>query len=477
MVKRNIGNSLFKMSIAYVIATVIVKAINFMTTPIFTRLMSPKDYGVVSNFTVWGQLLAVFICGQVASGIVVAKYNNIAKGRFEKYMASIIRCAVLIGSCVSIVVIFIGFHCQILNSLKKEHFLFLCIYAFGISMGDLFSNYCIATDNVRGKVTYAIVSSLLNVILGIVCVYLFEVSSWGRIVAYGITYALIAVVVLSYFFKKPVDTKENIFKDMKFALAFGLPLVPHLIANLINGNIDRVFITEYLSEADAGIYSVAYSIGIIAFVIADACNDAWIPWFAKKNTEKDYRAISDAIQIYTVTMAMCFFGVIMLAPEIMSIMASKAYWGGINSVRYIALGIFFMFMYRFAVNYEQLNGKSIYVAPATVCAALINIGLNILFIPIMGIEGAALATTISYFGLWLFHEIVARKIIKGYEVKIKYYMSACAIMLIAFFLSKDMYDVKMTRWVMIVLACVGYGMFALKKMKDRGRDKEKEIEN
>ena len=134
----------------------------------------------------------------------------------------------------------------------------------------------------------------------------------------------------------------------------------------------------------------------------------------------------------------------------------------------VPVSITFNYLYYIEEQYEEI---------INIMNDLINIGLNILFIPIMGIEGAALATTISYFGLWLFHEIVARKIIKGYEVKIKYYMSACAIMLIAFFLSKDMYDVKMTRWVMIVLACVGYGMFALKKMKDRGRDKEKEIEN
>lgn len=464
MVKKYIRNSLFKMSIVYVIATVIVKAINFATTPIFTRLMSPEDFGVVSNFTVWGQMLAVIISGQVGSGIIAAKYN-VAKHRVEKYVASIIRCAVVIGSIVSIVILLIGFSYPTLFSLKKESFPILCIYAFGISMGDLFSNYCIATDNVAGKVIYAIVSSLLNIILGIVCIYLFKVGAWGRIVAYGITYALTMAVVLIYFWGKPIDTKENVYKDIRFALSFGMPLVPHLIANLINGNIDRVFIIKYLGEADAGIYSVAYSIGIIAFVIADACNDAWIPWFAKKNSEKDYASISEAVEIYTVTIAMCFFGVIMLTPEIIYIMASKAYWGGIYCVRYVALGIFFMFMYRFTVNYEQLSGKSIYIAPATIGAALINIVLNIWLIPIMGIEGAALATAISYLGLWLFHEIVARRIIKGYEVKCKYYMIACAILLIALIFSNNIYDHKIVRWLLIALSCVGYVFFVLKKMK------------
>lgn len=459
------NNSLLKTSLSYVMATVIVKGLNFLTTPIFTRVMSPSDFGIVSNFTVWAQLLAIVICGQIMSGLIAARYS-IAESRFDNYVASIVRGALVLGIAISIVVVFFSSKLELLTSVKKIYIPCLCVYAFGICMGDLFSNYCIVMNLVNLKILYSIVSSILNILLGVFCVKLFASGAHGRIVGYTVTYGMISFFSTFYFLKKPCDQFEIVHKDIRFALLFGIPLIPHLMANLVNGNIDRVFIIRYLNESEAGIYSVAYTIGVIAFVVADACNDAWIPWFAEKNKKKEYGIITKTIKLYSITLAMCFLGIMMFAPELILIMSGKDYWSGVYCIRYIAVGIFFMFMYRFSVNYEQLNGRSIYIAPATIVAALINIILNIIFIPVYGIIGAALATSISYFALWIFHEYIARKIISGYDVKIQSYVPACVIILFAFFISEPLFTHFLVRLFIVVIACGIYSIYALKILKN-----------
>lgn len=113
-----IRNNVFLVnSMSYIFASVFIKGIAFITTPIFTRLMDASSYGIVSNFTTWGQFLATFLCLQLSSGIVSANIN-IAKERLDSYMGNIIRIAVLIAIIMFIPIII--FRTQIFSFIALE---------------------------------------------------------------------------------------------------------------------------------------------------------------------------------------------------------------------------------------------------------------------------------------------------------------------------------------------------------------------
>lgn len=458
-------NTFVSSSLLYIFSSFIIKGISFISTPVFTRLMGTVDYGIVSNFTTWEQVLSTFFCLQVSSGILAAKVGY-AANRFDSYMKSITvvaLCSALIQSSLIILLrIPIGHFTKISVGIVP----LLCISAFGIVMSNICSSYFIAIQAPKKKVFFSIVSCSLTVAISLFFVFISESKSLGRILGFVVAYLFVIIFGFILFLRKKLPSKEIFISDAKYALSFGLPLIPHLLANLINGSADKIFIVNICGEGANGMYSVAYSIGQLALVFSSACADAWNPWYyneSKKKTEESKKEIAKYFRIYSITIGMCFVGVMFLAPELMKMVAPEEYWPATSTIPYVALGVFFLFLYRFPLGYEQYQSVTKYVAPATIIAALINIGLNSLFIPANGINGAALSTTVSYIILWLLHEFVARKILHDYNISLIEYLIPIGMVVLAFILSmvliQNTFVIRMLILTVFSLTYVSYVFF------------------
>ena len=452
-------NAFISTSFLYILSSFIVKGISFVTTPIFTRMMGTADFGIVSNFTIWEQVLATFICLQVSSGLLPAKVTH-AEDRFDAYVKNITIIALASAIIQSSFIIMLSKPIGQVIKIDAGLLPLLCVCGLGVAMTNICSGYYIASNRPKSKVWFSIITALITVILGLTLVYFSSDKSIGRIWGFTIAYICVIIFGLVTFLKGPLSSKKDFRLDAKYALAFGIPLIPHLLANLVNGSADRVFIINICGESQAGIYSVAYSIGQIALVFATACSDAWNPWYfseTKKNTISATKEISIYFKLYTLSIGMCFIGVMLLAPEIMKIMAPREYWSGTSCIIFVAVGIFFLFMYRFPLAYEQLNSNTRYVAPATIIAAGVNLALNALLIPHYGINGAAIATALSYICLWIIHEIVARIIICNYNIRLRAYWPSIILVISSFCISELLLSkTLLLRICFFALYCLAY---------------------
>ncbi|MBO5239347.1 MAG: oligosaccharide flippase family protein [Lachnospiraceae bacterium] len=453
------ANKFFANSILYIAASFLIKGISFLTTPIFTRLMGTADYGIVSNFTMWANFFAVFICLQMTAGIVAAKVTRSVE-ELDVYVARITRMCIAFALVIGCFIFLFRNFISNITEIDSIYLLPMLIVAYGHSAINLYSSYCIAQERPKAKVKFSTINSLFITLCGVMMVLFFADKSQGRIIGFVVAYGLVALYVsvrFAFIKTKGVGSGK---KDVMYALTFGIPLIPHLLANMVNGNADRVFIIKLFGENEAGIYSVAYSIGAIALTFADACTDAWTPWYFSETKCKNKEQVNRYLKFYSFTIAMCFFGVMMLAPEIMKIMADETYYTGMPCIKYVALGICFLFLYRFPLCYEQYNGNTKFVAPATVICAAINIILNSIFVPKYGIEGAAFTTLLSYIILWILHEIVVRFIIKNYNIDFKSYLPAIVISCIGFVLSDMLSEKFFLRYFIIAIFCISYLFYA-----------------
>lgn len=155
-----------------------------------------------------------------------------------------------------------------------------------------------------------------------------------------------------------------------------------------------------------------------------------------------------------------------VSPEFVKIFADKNYWGGIGLIPLIVLAVFFTFLYSFAVNYELYHRKTKWIAVGTTAAALCNIIMNTLLIPRFELFGAAMATLLSYFLLFLFHQICAHKIRKegDYPYKISFFIKRIVIVLVASALFYFVENLIVIRWCIAVLVGV-YLLWTIKKNK------------
>ena len=137
---------------------------------------------------------------------------------------------------------------------------------------------------------------------------------------------------------------------LKHGLKISTPLILHGIALNILSQSDRTMITWLADASQTGIYSLIYNFSMIATVITTSLDGVWVPWFTKQMSNKGYKEINKVAVDYVnlMTYAMCCL--IMVAPEVVKILASKPYWEGIVIIPPVVLSNYIIFVYTMYIS-------------------------------------------------------------------------------------------------------------------------------
>lgn len=413
-------NANAKSFLTYLIGTLFITGISFVTTPIFTRILSTTDYGVISIYQTWVSIFAVFIGFQVSGSIATARVH-LPSNKFERFLKSAIALSFIGFILVSTTVLLFRDSFALLLEIDTKLVPFMIIHAFGLSCATFYLVYTVQTKQPKKNALFAVIVAIFSVSISILVILNLDDDKYmGRIIGNSTVYFIVILFVLIkfLFFSKHKIAME----DWLYALPLSLPLIIHLLSNLIVGQSDRLFINTHLGLDAAAIYSVAYVIGSLGMLIGEAANNIWSPWYLDNTKLGKKDEINKAAKYYIILITFVFSVILLISPEILYLMAPKEYSIGIGSLIIVSISVFFRFLYRFPLTYEQYSKNLKWVAVSTIFSALINLLLNYILIRKMGIIGAAIATLISYVILFGLHEIVARKIIKGYNLEFKNYL-------------------------------------------------------
>ncbi|MEG2716128.1 MAG: polysaccharide biosynthesis C-terminal domain-containing protein, partial [Eubacterium sp.] len=145
--------------------------------------------------------------------------------------------------------------------------------------------------------------------------------------------------------------------------------------------------------------------------------------------------------------------IMLMTPEVMKILGPEQYWVAGRLISIVILGIYFYFLSVFFTNYELYRENTKWIAIGTIAAAIVNISLNMFLIPIWGGVGAAIATFVSYFALFIFHGMIVNKI-GGFNISKKSYFYGIGIVSFGFIIINITYTLPLLRWLIIVLLAV-----------------------
>ena len=189
---------------------------------------------------------------------------------------------------------------------------------------------------------------------------------------------------------------------------------------------------------------------MIATVITTSLDGVWVPWFTKQMSNKGYKEINKVAVDYVnlMTYAMCCL--IMVAPEVVKILASKPYWEGIVIIPPVVLSNYIIFVYTMYVNVEHYYKKTVRISLYTAVAAVINLVLNYIFIPYFGYVAAAYTTIVSYVVALILHTSYAKKLrpeiypIKTFFVALMH----ISLFTVAFYVLMEQ---AVMRWVLMIV--------------------------
>lgn len=417
-------------------STILLNAISALTAPIFTRILSTADFGIFSVFTSWVRILSIILGVQTYGTLNNAK-SEFGTEDYPNYCFNALFISSVISAVLSVLIpLSDKYICSFLE-LPEECIIWLIISAYGLYLVNFVSKYLLIEKRAVENLLISLGIALLTTFGSIGLILLTPVKGYyGRILGYAIIYLIAGVCILIYFLNFR-DLKLR-YDYWKYCLKLSIPLVAHGLSGLLLSQSDRIMLMSRKGDATVGIYSFCYTVALPISLVSVAMNSAWTPEYyvlMDKNDGEEIKKHYDR-QIFLMTAISC--GYMLVAQEVLKILAVKDYWIGAQIIPLVIIGYYFNFLYFFPANYEFYNKKNKYIASSTLVAAIVNIILNHILIPNYGMVGAAVATIISYVILFFIHHIVAKKITKKYEIGWRFYLkgiiplSLCYILYILF---------------------------------------------
>lgn len=448
----------------YTISNFFAKGVEFLSIPIFTRILTTEGYGEVSLYQTWVSLFTVLLTVNLIVNVGRGRYDF--EKDYENFIKNILVLSLVIFSFFLIILIIFQSFFSIITGLNGKIFYFMIFQSYFIFL----RQYWVMYLKFDYKYIYAsLVNVLFSICSTVLAIYLavkvFEESSYlGQIIGLFIASLVFGLGSIIYFFADK-SKKRFIFKKkyMYYGLALSLPLVVHNISNFANTQIDRIFIDKYLGPSAVGVYSFSYNIGLAVSVLVSSLNEAWVPWMYEQLKNKTTGKLIMISKIYRDVFVLLFAIFFMVTPEIVLIMGPEEYQDGKNIIPIIVMSYFMLFMYTFEVNIEFYYKKTILITFGTLFSALINVGLNIYFIPKFGIIAAAFSTLFSYFVLFLFHYIIANFILNKKIYGFKFHLNSLIKLFILSFVYFVFQDYLWIRYSFILFVIFFY-IYYFKKL-------------
>lgn len=457
VVKKIIKNKNSKATGLYLIGNLFNKGIAFLTIPVFTRLMSTSDYGLANTYLSWVTILSVIVGLSLGNSLRSAYIDF--KDDIDRYISSIFFLSLLNFVLASTLIVTISyFYIEQIDITLVVLCLLQSFMTYIINSISI--KYMLSLDYIRNTLILALPNIIIAILSIIFLIYINIEEYLGRIIPYVIVTSLLGSYYLVKNFIKGKNYIDKIYWE--YAIGLSIPLIFHGLSINILSSSDRTMLTAFRSASETGVYSLAYSFSMIALVVTTSLGSVWVPWFNNKMKNGKRDVINENVKVYIEIIVVVMIGILMVGPEILEILAPKEYWSGKILIAPILLASFFIFLYSISVDLEYYYKSTKIIAINTMIAALINILLNFVFIPLYGASGAAFSTVIAYIVSFAIHYKAARKI-DNQLFPFKIYINPIIFMLIAVIVSYLIFDFALLRWMIAILGFCLYIFISLKK--------------
>ena len=440
------GKKAFKSGVWYTLANFITKSIAFITTPIFSRILSHGEYGLFSNFTSWLGTITVFATLNLGTTFISARYDY--EESFDEYVSSMVVLSTFLTVIWAVVVNVFSLSFTELTGIEINHLNTMFIYLIFFSAVEMFQTKERYFYNYKKTVIISLGIAILTALLSVILVRMMNNHLQGRILGY----VLPTIIIGSFIYFKLIKQGKRIcFKYWKYAIPICLPYIPHALSLYLLNSMDKMMITQICGPEQNALYSIAYSCGAIITLLGTAINTAFAPWLAEKLNEEKYSDIYHISKKYVVAYCFMTCGVMLITPEVLLIMGGRSYLEAMYVMPPVTFGCACQFMYSMYVNVEQFKKKTIGMAAATGIAAFCNFILNYIFINIYGYIAAAYTTLASYMILLLIHIFLVTRMKLGKIYPLHYIMGIICFMSIYTIGVNCLYHNSIIRYCLIIM--------------------------
>lgn len=406
--KYELLNDEFKASIWYTISNILQKAAPWLIMIILTHMVSSTEYGMYSIYMSWVEIVEILVTLRIYSnGFVAGLVRN--SERKDDYTSTIEKTSIIMVTVWVIIVIALRKYICNWISLDEKLIVFMILSFYGtVSFG-----IWISRQRVENKYKKILLATFFYSILGPVSGALSVFLNLENKITYVVAIRTIIQLIISIpFFYSNIRGKLKVF-DKYFAIdaiKYNLPLIPYYLSMVLLNSSDKIMIQKIYSYEEAALYSVAYSISMMIFIVSGALNLSIQPWLFKQLKNKETIKKTSFLKISTILVSVCCLLVIIIAPELITIIGGKEYLNASWVMPPLILSVLVMFIYQQFVNVLFYYKKTNIILFVSILAATLNIILNSIAIPIYGFIVAGYTTWFSYIIVMLLYCTFMKKI-------------------------------------------------------------------
>ena len=396
-----------KTAILNTVANCISLVVGMIMIPIITRILSAEQMGIANTFMSTRNTIVIVITCAVYAYVhkAMIEYKNEKKN----YIFSIVIFCFL--SVTLSFIICSLFKTQLMRLLSLDDFLFywLFISCLGFALYSIADYYCIFQNKYYIVALIVLSVGPVSQFLSVGLSYVFKNDKYiGRVIGLDFVYLLVSVCLIIWMFvgKKPKFRKEYV----KNTLSFTVPIIPHLLSQMVLTQCDLVMISYFCGSKQSGIYSMGHTVGFLALTVMSQIMASWSPWVYRRMEEKEYKTIFDNSKLIVLVGAYISMGLLTISTELIKIFLIDVYLPCIYIVPTLVVAMFFQFIYIFIYDFQFFNKKAKSIAVSSVMAAVFNLITNYIFIPEFGFLAAGFTTLASYFVLLIINYVFTVKI-------------------------------------------------------------------
>lgn len=397
-------NKLVGNAAIYLGANVLNAGIPFLLLPVLTRVLSPADYGTLAMFGVALSILGAFT-GLSVHGAIGVRYFTLKQDELAEYVAACMAILAASTATLLVVVVVCGRWLADISGVPVD-WLMVAVIVSGLQfLGNIRLSLWQVAGHAKKYATFQVSQSLLNATLSLLFILGLGLAWQGRVLGQAIAVGLFGVTAL-WLLRK--DALLCFGAQLRLhgadALAFGIPLIPHVLGALVLATSGQFFVTNMIGIGATGIYVVAAQVGAVVGLIADAFVKSYAPWLYQQL--KDQSPASKNL-VVGVSYAVFLFFLALSALASVFVYAVFPLVVGQQFMAARALSVFFIFgngftgMYLAVAGFFFFTSKTRFVSVVSISSGVLSIGVMYVCGRAFGLEGIAFAFLASQVVMFL----------------------------------------------------------------------------
>ncbi|SDA09446.1 Membrane protein involved in the export of O-antigen and teichoic acid [Ruminococcus sp. YE71] len=415
--KKSDYKKLFSNTLIFALGSFSSKVLMILLVSVYTNYLTKAEQGINEIIQQIANWLIPVVTMTISESVI---RFGLDKAYDKKKVFTVGNLACLGGFAVLGIVLPIVTVSGVADKYLNGYSLLIYIYIVAASLKLVYSNFLRAIEKVRLFAVNAIVNTLLTLIGTVLFLIVFRMGNKGYL--YSIIAAdLLSVVFMCFAAKlwKYFDLLHPDKKMVRLMLSYAIPLIPAQIMWLITNSSDTFMTTHYLDKEATGVLSASYKIANLVSTVYLMFGQAWnMSAVLEDDSDDRDEFYSNVFYLNQCLLYILAAGCLMICAPLTQIWMGESVW---ESMRYSPILIYstiFSCFTTFMGSIYLASNKTGRSLVTSLIAGVINVTLNIILIPRIGLYGPPITTVVSYIAVFVVRCFDSRSIVP-FELNIR----------------------------------------------------------